>query len=86
MSFCSSEVVGRGADTVVGCTQILILIFAEVLGLYGLIVALIMNSAASGVDGSVVSVRVNIRLLVLNSFVVLSLILRTWTQLTPSPE
>jgi V-type H+-transporting ATPase proteolipid subunit len=30
--------------------MILILIFAEVLGLYGLIVALLMNSKASGED------------------------------------
>ena len=33
--------------------QILILIFAEVLGLYGLIVALIMNSRASDVTNAV---------------------------------
>lgn len=33
--------------------QILILIFAEVLGLYGLIVALIMNSRAGDVAGAV---------------------------------
>ncbi|KAL0961060.1 hypothetical protein HGRIS_006048 [Hohenbuehelia grisea] len=31
-------------------SMVLILIFAEVLGLYGLIVALIMNSKASGID------------------------------------
>ena len=33
--------------------QILILIFAEVLGLYGLIVALIMNSRAGDIAGVV---------------------------------
>ncbi|ESK95017.1 vacuolar atpase proteolipid subunit c [Moniliophthora roreri MCA 2997] len=34
-------------------SMVLILIFAEVLGLYGLIVALIMNSSAIGVDASI---------------------------------
>lgn len=42
---------GQAADR---NAQILILIFAEVLGLYGLIVALIMNSQATGL-ASVVS-------------------------------
>ncbi|THV05321.1 vacuolar ATP synthase proteolipid subunit [Dendrothele bispora CBS 962.96] len=32
-------------------SMVLILIFAEVLGLYGLIVALIMNSSVAGMDG-----------------------------------
>jgi len=32
-------------------TMVLVLIFAEVLGLYGLIVALIMNSRATGITG-----------------------------------
>lgn len=32
-------------------TMVLILIFAEVLGLYGLIVALILNTRTSGLDG-----------------------------------